>query len=246
MALPKIDTPIYELDLPVSKKHIRFRPFLVKEQKNLFMALEADDTETISNNIKQVLLNCTLTEGIDIDNLPIVDVEYYFLNLRARSVGEVVEAKYRCNNTVVSENGEAKDCNNVMETSVNLLDIKVDNSTVVDSLIKITDKIAIQMKYPAYNAIKIASQTEEISDIALEVVISAIEVIYDGQQSYYAIDSTKEELMQFLEGLTQPQFEKIEQFFQSIPKLEKTIDLKCGKCGFEHKIQFEGLESFFG
>ena len=96
MALPKIDSPIYELTLPLSKKLIRFRPFLVKEQRNLMMAMESDDKDTIEKNIKQVLHNCTLTEGIDIDSMPILDVEYYFIQLRARSVGEVVENKYKC------------------------------------------------------------------------------------------------------------------------------------------------------
>ena len=102
MALPKIDVPVYELELPVSKRHIRYRPFLVKEQRNLLMALEADDTEIIEQNIRQVLINCTIGE-IDVDSLPITDVEFYFLQLRARSVGEVVQNKYKCNNEVDSK-----------------------------------------------------------------------------------------------------------------------------------------------
>ena len=121
MALPKIDTPVYELDLPLSKKHIRFRPFLVKEQKNLMMAMEADDKETIERNIRQVLTNCTLSDNFNVDRLPVIDVEYYFINLRARSVGEIVENKYICTNEV-----EGKQCGNKMDTKFNLLDITVD------------------------------------------------------------------------------------------------------------------------
>ena len=121
MALPKIDTPVYELDLPLSKKHIRFRPFLVKEQKNLMMAMEADDKETIERNIRQVLTNCTLSDNFDVDRLPVIDVEYYFINLRARSVGEIVENKYICTNEV-----DGVQCSNKMETKFNLLDITVD------------------------------------------------------------------------------------------------------------------------
>lgn len=245
MALPKIDTPIYEIDLPLSKQHIRFRPFLVKEQKNLFMALEADDAETITNNIRQVLNNCTLTEGVNIDELPLIDVEYYFLNLRGRSVGEVVEAKYRCNNDVDDGQGGTKECNNIMETQVNVLEIGVEIPENSNDLIKITDTIAVKMKYPSFNSIQMAAKTEKIENIALEMVIDSIDIIYDGQQAFYAKDSSREEILQFLESLTQPQFEKIEEFFASSPKLNKTIDLKCSKCGFQHKIFFEGLESFF-
>ena len=121
MGLPKIDTPVYEIELPISKKKLKFRPFLVKEQKNLLMAYEADDAETINSNIKQILLNCIIDEKIDIDEIPIVDIEYYFLNLRARSVGEVVETKYKCENKV-----DDKVCGNVMETSFNVLDVDIE------------------------------------------------------------------------------------------------------------------------
>jgi hypothetical protein len=136
MALPKIDTPVYELDLPLSKKHIRFRPFLVKEQKNLMMALEADDKETIERNIKQVLTNCTITEDVDIDKLPVIDVEYYFINLRARSIGEMVENDYICTNEV---NGEQ--CGGKMKGVLNLLEIRIDIDPNQKDVIQITDKI---------------------------------------------------------------------------------------------------------
>jgi hypothetical protein len=121
MPLPKIDTPIYDLVLPLSKKEIRFRPFLVKEQKNLLMAMESNDKESVEKNVKQVLINCTVTEDVDIEKLPVVDVEYYFLNLRARSVGEVIENRYRCDNEVNSEK-----CGNIMDVKLNILDIKVE------------------------------------------------------------------------------------------------------------------------
>ena len=120
MALPKLDTPTYEIDLPVSKKHIKYRPFLIKEQRNLLMALESNDSSTIQTSIKDILINCTLTENVDVDKLPIVDIEYYFINLRAKSVGEIVESKYRCNNVV-----EGKECGNIMEKNIDLTKIQV-------------------------------------------------------------------------------------------------------------------------
>ena len=241
MALPKIDTPIYELDLPLSKKHVRFRPFLVKEQKNLLMAMESGDSKSIEQNVKQVLNNCTVTENIDIEKLPVLDVEYYFLNLRARSVGEIVENKYRCDNQV---DGSA--CGNIMETSLNLLDIKIEGVKENDDVIQLTDTISIKLKYPEFSVINKLSKLTDVSDIAFEMIADSVEYIFDGEQFYYAKETTTEELVEFIESLNQQQFAKIENFFANLPKLEKKIEMKCSRCGFEHKLDVEGLESFFG
>lgn len=241
MPLPKIDTPVYELDLPLSKKRIRFRPFLVKEQKNLMMAMEADDRETISRNIKQVLNNCTLTENIDIDELPVTDIEYYFINLRARSVGEIVENKYVCTNEV-----GGSQCDNKMNVKLNLLDIKVDVNKKLKQEIQVTDKIVIKLKYPKYAVVeKLAEKTSAV-DIAFEVMAESIEYIFDGEQYYNANEVSKKELMEFIESLNQEQFSRLEEFFNNLPKLNKKVEMKCSKCGFEHNINVEGLENFFG
>jgi len=240
MALPKIDAPVYDLDLPLSKKQIKFRPFLVKEQKNLMMAMEADDKETIERNIRQVLTNCTITEGIDIDKLPVIDVEYYFLNLRARSVGEIVENKYVCTNEV---NGEQ--CNSKMLAKFNILDVKVEFDPDSSDEIKINDKITIKMKYPEFSLVNKLSNKDSAVDIAFEVVLDSIDYIFDGEQYYYAAETPREELMQFIESLNQEQFSKLEDFFNHLPKMNKKIEMKCSKCGFDHTISMEGLESFF-
>ena len=240
MALPKIDTPIYELDLPLSNKHIRFRPFLVKEQKNLMMAMESDDKDTIEKNIKQVLHNCTLSEDVDIEKLPVLDVEYYFLNLRARSVGEIVENKYRCENEV---NGEV--CNNAMEVNVNLLDIKVDRGNQPD-VIQLTNDISIKLKYPEFSILERANKFENVTDVAFDMIMESIVYIYDGQQYYYANETEPSELMGFVESLNQQQFSKIEEFFNNLPTLKKTMEVDCSKCGYHHTIEVEGLENFFG
>lgn len=241
MALPKIDTPIYDLELPLSKKKIRFRPFLVKEQKNLLMALESDDKDSIENNIKQVLQNCTLTEKVDIEKLPVIDVEYYFLQLRARSVGEVVENKYRCDNIV-----EEKSCGNIMDTSLNLLEIKVDNIKENNDVLELTDKISVKLKYPEFSVLKKLAKLTDATDITFEMIADSIEYIYDGEQFFYAHETPHEELIEFVESLSQKQFAKVEQFFADLPKLEKKIEMKCSRCGFEHKLDVEGLENFFG
>jgi hypothetical protein len=241
MALPKIDTPIYELDLPLSKKHVRFRPFLVKEQKNLLMAMESGDSKSIEQNVKQVLSNCTVTENIDIEKLPVLDVEFYFLNLRARSVGEIVENKYRCDNQV-----DGSSCGNLMETSLNLLDIKIEGVKENNDVIQLTDTISIKLKYPEFSVINKLSNLTNVSDIAFEMIAESVEYIFDGEQFYYAKETTTEELVEFIENLNQQQFAKIEDFFANLPKLEKKIEMKCSRCGFEHRLDVEGLESFFG
>ena len=239
MALPKIDTPVYDITLPLSGKIVKFRPFLVKEQKNLMMALEADDSDTIEKNIKQVLINCTINDDVDFDNLPIVDIEYYFLNLRARSIGEVVDLKYKCNNEV-----EGRECGNIMETSLNLLETKVEKKDG-DNVIQLTNDIYIKLNYPKFRSVKQVADINDMTELALNMIVDSIEYIYDGEQYYYANEVTKQELISFIESLNHSQFSKIEEFFDDLPKLNKTLNIKCSKCGFEHVIFVDGLEDFF-
>jgi hypothetical protein len=240
MALPKIDTPVYDIELPLSKKQIRFRPFLVKEQKNLLMAMEADDRETIERNIRQVLTNCTMTEGIDIDKLPVIDVEYYFLNLRARSVGEVVENEYICNNEV-----DGKECGGKMKGTLNLLDVKVDINPNIKDVIQLSSKISMKLKYPEFSLAKKLTTLNSAVDIVFEIITDSIEWIYDGEQYFYAHETPREELLEYVESLNNEQFSKIELFFNNLPTMRKTVPIKCPKCGYDHSIEMEGLESFF-
>lgn len=240
MPLPKIDVPVYDIDLPLSKKHISFRPFLVKEQRNLLMAMESNDSSTIEKNIRQVLNNCTLTEGIIIDQLPVVDIEYFFLNLRARSVGEVAENKYRCNNEV-----DGKECGHISEVNIDILNIKLETSDVSEKIM-LTPNMMIKFNYPVFASLSSAKNTENISEFAFNMIIDCIDYIHDGEQFYYAKETTREELVEFIDSLNTDQFSKIEEFFNNLPKLRKEVRFKCKKCGFEHLIEAEGLESFFG
>ena len=240
MALPRLEVPTYELELPLSGKKIKYRPFLVKEQKNLMMAMESGDAETIQYNVREILNVCTLTPGIDIDDLPIIDIEYYFINLRAKSVGEVVESKYRCNNDV-----GGKECGNIMEAKVDLTDIKPEWEEKVDPEIQLTDKIIVKLRYPKFGVVKDSVNMDNITDVTFNMIASSIEYIYDGEQFYYAKETTKEEMMEFIEQLNQTQFEKIEKFFANLPKMKKKIMMTCSKCEFIHNMDVEGLESFF-
>ena len=240
MALPKIDVPTYEIELPVSKKKIRYRPFLVKEQRNLLMAMESSESGSVHDAIRDILYNCTMTEGIDIEKLPIIDVEFYFINLRAKSVGEVVESKYRCNNDV-----DGKECNNLMEHKIHLLDIKVQMDKTVSPDIQITEKLSIRMKYPEFGIIKDSVNIVDETALTFNMLARSIEYIYDGDQFYYAHETPIEELVEFVENLNQAQFEKIEKFFNNLPKMSEKIEMNCSKCGFHHSFKVEGLESFF-
>ena len=240
MALPTLDLPTYELMLPLSQKKIKFRPFRVKEQKNLLMAMEAKEPETINNVVKDILESCTLTEGIDIEKLPILDVEYYFINLRAKSVGEVVESKYKCNNEV-----DGKTCGNIMETNVDLTKIQV-TSNEINPEIQITENIVVKMKYPEFGVVKDSLKYDNITELTFNMIASSIEYIYDGNQFHYASEAQPGELIDWVEQLDQKQFSKIEEFYNNLPELKEKIELTCSKCGYHHTIEVEGLENFFG
>jgi hypothetical protein len=240
MALPKIDVPTYLIDLPVSKKQIKYRPFLVKEQRNLLMAMESSDSSTIQQSVRDILHNCTLTEGIDIEKLPIIDVEYYFINLRAKSVGEIVESRYKCNNEV-----DGEECGNIMESEINLLDIKVESNNEISPEIQLDSKLTIKLKYPEFSIVEDSLKYDNINEVTFNMIAQSIEYIYDGEQFYYASESTPKELLDFVEGMNQEQFAKVEEFFNNLPKLKETLDITCKKCGYQHHIDVEGLESFF-
>jgi hypothetical protein len=241
MALPKLDVPTYEIELPVSKTEVKFRPFLVKEQRNLLMAIESNESATIQQNVKDILYNCTLTEGIDIEKLPIIDVEFYFINLRAKSVGEIVESKYKCNNIV----GD-KECGNIMETEVDLQNIVVQTNDSVSPEIQLTPQITIKLKYPEFGIVQDSLKYDSIAETTFNMIAESIEYIYDGEQFYYGTEAEPGEMLEFVEGMNQEQFSKVENFFNNLPKLKKEIEIDCSKCGYHHKIEVEGLESFFG
>ena len=179
--------------------------------------------------------------NIDIEKLPIIDVEFYFVNLRAKSVGEIVESKYRCNNVV---NGN--ECGNIMEHSLDLQKIKVQMNDEISSEIQITPKIVVKLKYPEFGIVKNSMEFTDINDITFNMIARSIEYIYDGEQFYYASETQPQELVEFVESMNQEQFAKIENFFNNLPKLKETVDITCSKCGFHHKIDVEGLENFFG
>jgi hypothetical protein len=244
--LPKLDVPIYELDLPLSKKKVKFRPFLVKEEKILLMAMESETDESTLLAIKQIIGNCCLSEDVDIETLPITDLEYFFLNLRARSVNEVVELEYKCNNKVKDEKDEEKDCGNVVRLEVNVLDIKPEVSENHSTKVALTPTMGVVMKYPSFKVVENNEKVEggEIEKL-MNILVNCIESIYTEDSIFYAKDVTKQELSDFVESLTKEQFAKIQHFFESMPKIKKELDFTCKKCGYHENITVEGIQSFF-
>lgn len=244
MALPKIATPIYETKLISTGKSVSYRPFLVKEQKLFLMASQSDDAKEVVNTIKQVLNNCILSEDVKVNTLPVFDLEHLFLQIRARSVGEIVNLKYTCNNDILDEQGESKKCGGVVKLDLNLLEIQPTKDAAHSNKIELTDKLGIVMKYPNFDMIqKLNIQNE--ADL-LNVVIGCIDYIYDEEQMYYAKDTSKKELEEFIENLQQSDMEKIQKFFQTMPKLSKNFDFKCPKCGYSENMNVEGIQNFFG
>lgn len=243
MALPKIDTPIYETKLLSTGKKVKYRPFLVKEQKLFLMASQSEDVKEVVDTIKQVLNNCILSDGIDVNTLPVFDLEQLFLQIRARSVGEVVTLRYTCNNDVPVENAEPKKCGGVVSVDVNLLEIQPTKDTTHTSKIELTPKLGIVMKYPNFDIVQRLNIKSEVD--LLNLVVDCIDYVYDQDQLYYAKDTKKEELEEFIENLQQSDLEKIQHFFKTMPKLSKKFDFKCPKCGYKEEMNVEGIQNFF-
>jgi len=241
--LPKLDIPTYTVKLISSGKTIRYRPFLVKEQKLFLMASEADDAKETINTIRQVLKNCILDE-IDVDNLPTFDLEYLFMHLRARSVEEVVDLKYKCNNEVDNEEGVKVKCNGSVAFKLNILEVEPTINPEHTNKIQLTENLGICLKYPTFEMIQRYDTISE-EEVMTRILVDCIDYIYDKDQIYYAKDSSKEELEEFVDNLQQKDLEKIKKFFDTMPEIKKDVHFKCPKCAYEEDITIKGLQSFF-
>jgi hypothetical protein len=242
--LPKIDVPIYDVQLPLTKKKIRYRPFLVKEEKLLMMAMEANDIKGVTTTIKQIVNNCILDE-VDVEKLPVTDIEFLFLQLRARSVSEIVELSYKCNNTVKDDEGIEKPCNHIVKFDFNIFDIKPMFDEKHTNKIELGPELGIVMRYPTFESIELIEDGDDVSKV-FSILTTCVDYIYDKDNIYYAKDVSTEELNEFIDGMTRDQFEKVKDFFDTMPKLKKNVDFKCGKCGYSENIEIEGIQNFFG
>ena len=243
MPLPKISTPTYELELPSSGKKIKYRPFLVKEEKVLIIALETRDQMQITNAIKQVLSECILTKGIKVEELPTFDIEYVFLNVRGKSVGESIDLLVTCYDD---------DSNTQVLITVYVDEVKVQKSKDHKTDIDLGSSLIMRMKYPSLdqfikNNFDFSNvESESNIDKSFDIIASCIDTVFNSEDAWAASDCTKKELVEFIESLTSDQFKQIEKFFQTMPKLSHTITVKNPKTGVMNTVTLEGLTSFFG
>ena len=238
MPLPKIATPTYELELPSTEETIKYRPFLVKEEKLLVIALESEDTKQITTAIKAVIKACILTKGIKVENLPTFDIEYLFLNIRGKSVGEELEVKVICPDDEKTE----------VPITIDLDEVKVQKSEGHNKQLKLDDNLMMEMKYPSLEQFiknnfdfNDANQMEQSFDL----IGSCIDKIYSEDEVWATADCTKKEVKEFLESMNSSQFKDIEKFFETMPKLSHTIKVKNPKTKVESEVVLEGLASFF-
>jgi hypothetical protein len=238
MPLPKIATPTYELDLPSTGQTIKYRPFLVKEEKLLVIALESEDTKQITNSIKIVIKNCIETKGIKVEALPTFDIEYLFLNIRGKSVGEEIDVNIICPDDEETE----------VAVKLNVDDIKVQTNENHTNRIKLDDSLIMEMKYPSLDQFIKSNfdlSSNNAIDQSFDLVASCVDKIYNEEEVWDTADVTKKELMEFLDQMNTNQFKEIEKFFETMPKLSHTIKVTNPNTNVESDVVLEGLSSFF-
>ena len=241
MPLPKIATPQYTLDLPSTGKSIKYRPFLVKEEKILILALESEDVIQITSAIKQILKDCIITKGIKVEELPTFDIEYIFLNVRAKSVGEAIELIVTCSDDGTTE----------VPVKVYIDEIQVQKDPNHSTDINLGDGLVLRMKYPSLNEFvknNFDFSSNDVSSIekSFDIVSSCIDMVFNADESWAAADCTKKELNDWIETLTSQQFQEVEKFFNTMPKLSHTFKVTNPNTKKESEVTLEGLTSFFG
>ena len=239
MPLPTISTPTYELTLPSSNRKIKYRPFLVKEEKILILAMESQDTKQIARAVKDVISKCILSKGIKVDRLSTFDIEYLFLNIRGKSVGEQIEVMVTC-----PDDGKTQ-----VPTSINIDSIKVQKDEKHKSTIKLDDNLSIKLKYPSLDQFiesnfESGDEKDNINN-TLSMITSCIDMIYNEEESWSGSDSTKKELGDFIDQLNTKQFKMIEDFFTTMPKLSHKVKVTNPQTKVESEVLLEGLAAFF-
>ena len=239
MPLPTISTPTYELIIPSSNRKIKYRPFLVKEEKILILAMESQDTKQIARSVKDVLTKCILSKGIKVEKLSTFDIEYLFLNIRGKSVGEHIEVMVTCPDDEKTQ----------VPMSINIDDIKIQTEDSHTTDIKLDDTYTLKMKYPSLTEF-IKNNFDNMSDLnvddTFDLIASCIDQVYTEEESWSHQECTKKELSDFVESLNSNQFKMVENFFTSMPKLTHTVKVINPNTKVESEIKIEGLQSFFG
>jgi len=238
MPLPKIATPTYELELPSTGQSIKYRPFLVKEEKVLVIALESEDNRQITTAIKAVLKSCILTKGVKVESLPTFDIEYLFLNIRGKSVGEELEVNVIC----------PDDEKTTVPVIINLDEIEIQKNENHSNKIKVDSNIMMELKYPSLDEFiknNFDFNDKNAMDQSFDLIAACIDKVYTEDEVWATADCTKKEVKEFLESMNSQQFKDIEAFFESMPKLSHIINVTNPKTKVESEVTLEGLASFF-
>jgi len=234
MALPIITQPTHKLTLPISKISVTFRPFLVKEEKILLLAAIGKDATEITNAIKQIVSNCLIGESVDVNSLLAVDMDYLFLNIRAKSIGNKIDQEFTCNNKI----GETT-CGNAMIVPLSVMDVEVSEGPK-DKKIILNESTGVLMKYPLFK-----TYDENDVNVGYDMLISCLDSAFDETQTYSFKDQTKEEIIEWIESLTKSQFQLLQDWYDSLPTMELKKAFKCSKCGFDHEVNISDPISFF-
>jgi hypothetical protein len=237
MALPMNSAPVYNLTVPSTGKEVKYRPFLIKEEKSLLIAHQSEDPKIMIDTLKQVIKGCVKDE-LDTNGLATFDLEYIFTQIRAKSVGEIVELFLKCD-TCEDEKAVAK-------VNIDLTQIKVQKSPEHTNRIPLFDDVGVIMKYPTIDVIRKLENLDNTSmDQIFDIVVECMDAIYNTDEIFHSKEQTKSELLEFLNNLTSDQFQKIQGFFETMPKLQHAVEYDCPVCGKHHDKVLEGLQSFF-
>lgn len=242
--LPKIDIPTYDLELVSTGEKIKFRPFLVKEEKILLMALESGDEKDILNAIKQILSNCILTK-LEINDLPLFDLQYIFLQLRSRSIGETIEVNLKHKNGV---NSKGIECDQIQKIKIKIDEIKPTKKKNFSPKIELNHEMGILMKFPTVETLSKVTVSQNMNNVfedLFDVIVDSIDHIYLKDELYHRKDHKKEEFVEFLNNLNNDQFESIKNFFINLPSISVNKTYRCSKCGIEENVVLSSLEDFF-
>lgn len=238
MALPMNSMPTFNMTIPSTGKVVRFRPFVVRDEKALLIAQQSEDVKVMVDTLKTVLSN-VLIDDVDVDKLAIFDLEYMFLQVRGKSVGEDIELFFSCDNDHGEQNEKARS-----KVTIHIGDLEVKKDPEHTNKIKLFGEVGVIMKYPTLDISDYLDNLDDIDQV-FEIVADSIDMIYDGEEVYHSGETSKEEMMQFLNNLTSEQFIKIQKFFETMPKLTTEVEYKCPICGKEHHKVLEGLANFF-
>lgn len=238
--LPKIDVPIYDLKLPSNGKEIKVRPFLVKEEKLLLMAVKTNDTQEIIKTTKQVVNNCILDSDINIETLPFFDMDYLFIALRAKSIGENIEVSFICKNTV-----DGVECDGKFPVIIDISNVVIDKVEGITPEIIFNSDLIFKMKYPSYSIIKTLDRKDDGLENQIKIMVASVDKIFTKGEYHSSKDFSTEELQEFIEGLTQEQFNKLSEFVTNFPSFYIEGKGTCPKCGKNHKVRYTDFVRFF-